>query len=233
MGLVTLTNIADGDDASGTVLDSNLDALAAAINGGIEDANFGASSPVVVATSVAGLGTTRDGKIGLIRAGSTPFWFQAVIYDATYGKWVSAAEVVIDAMQTIGAATTTSYTDLALSYISFPTSIRGIIPAFKALYDAGLRPQFRLDLSVSGDPGKVSIALEEWTDLDSAGSSICAANDSWSVTTTGSNYVSSGWLAPTVSAPSEQRVTVRLQAKKSSGTGLNVSGQVRLRWVSA
>src|SRR3990167_8865604 len=48
-----------------------------------------------VATTVAGLGTATDGKIGLIRAGSTPFDFVQVIYDATYAKWVSAPFFII------------------------------------------------------------------------------------------------------------------------------------------
>ncbi len=47
-------------------------------------------SGAAVATTVAGLGTGVDGSIGLVRVGSSPFDFVALLYDATYGKWVSA-----------------------------------------------------------------------------------------------------------------------------------------------
>jgi hypothetical protein len=42
-----------------------------------------------VASTVAGLGGGAAGQIGMLRLGLTPFDFVVLVYDSTYGKWVS------------------------------------------------------------------------------------------------------------------------------------------------
>lgn len=54
----------------------------------IPTSNIVGLTDATVAASVADLGDGIDGKTGLIRAGTTPFEFIPVTYDATYGKWV-------------------------------------------------------------------------------------------------------------------------------------------------
>lgn len=46
---------------------------------------------IVIATSIAGLGTAYDGKRGRLRLGSSPYQFIDLVYDSTYAKWVSDA----------------------------------------------------------------------------------------------------------------------------------------------
>jgi hypothetical protein len=62
-------------DSSGKLLSSQLPA--------------GGTTAAVVATTVAGLGTASSGKIGLIRAGSSPYEMIGLTYDSTKAKWVS------------------------------------------------------------------------------------------------------------------------------------------------
>lgn len=42
-----------------------------------------------VASTVSGLGAAVHGRMGVIRAGTSPYDYLKVTYDATYGKWVS------------------------------------------------------------------------------------------------------------------------------------------------
>jgi hypothetical protein len=51
-------------------------------------------SIILTSTTISGLGTATDGKIGMLRVGSTPYEFITVVYDATYAKWVSPEQAM-------------------------------------------------------------------------------------------------------------------------------------------
>lgn len=67
----------------------------------------------VVATTVAGLGTGPDGATGLLQLGSSPYDFLLMVYDAAYGKWVSAAEQIATGWEVPAGNPGTSWYDLA------------------------------------------------------------------------------------------------------------------------
>ena len=125
------------------------------------------SNNVAVATTVAGLGAGQDGKIGLIRAGSTPFEFVQVMYDSTYGKWVSP-QIFVGHSQyynvTWDTHTTTSYT---YPPASLGTDVQpiGWVPGWRDYDGAGLLPQGRVAGSIrtntsSGQTGYVCPAFQ-------------------------------------------------------------------------
>jgi hypothetical protein len=136
------------DDAAPGVSASNLNKMEVAI----EDAtdlieNF--ESGATVATTVAGLGTPNDGKLGHLKLGTTPFDFIALTYDATYGKWVSAAEKMIavsgsrylgdaDRFIAMGDAAGSSDATGNASYFAGTPYL-----PWRPLDTAGLKPQFR------------------------------------------------------------------------------------------
>jgi len=92
----------------------------------------------VVAVTVAGLGTGFAGKHGLIRVGSTPFSFVALVYDSTLAKWVSEPVLWLVPVEVAGGAVTDTLW-VTGSNEHVPTSMQ--IRDYKALYDAGLRLQ--------------------------------------------------------------------------------------------
>jgi hypothetical protein len=98
----------------------------------------GGGAAAVVATTVAGLGSPVNGMLGRIRAGSTPFDFLAVVYDSTYGKWVSEPQSA-KFFNPIGVTTSSS------TYANYPTADQEVnIFAMRVFTDAGLTLQMRV-----------------------------------------------------------------------------------------
>lgn len=184
--------------------------------------------PARVATTVAGLGTAADGAIGLIRVGSTPYEHLLLVYDATYAKWVSnTKEWVVDIAPT---TTSTTYTGLTAEDIHF-------LPEFKALYDAGLRPQWRLasqQANSGANTQRLSFVIEGHGDADSSVTSLLAAADGHSQAhtagTTAQQYVTA-WLEPSITSPSEAHARVYLTGKTAAGTATFYYPQLKMRWV--
>ncbi len=152
----------------------------------------GAGGVAVVATTVAGLGTGVDGVIGLIRAGSTPFDFKTVIYDATYGKWVSAQE-----MSATSSGTAQTRTG-ATTYGGFTDSFQVWTP-YKVFQTAGLVDQWRTTCLMNcsgGATGSVAITLQGWN-TGGAIASLTATEFSVATTTSATNVGGDGgWTAP-------------------------------------
>src|SRR3990167_6523753 len=96
-----------------------------------------------VATTVAGLGTATDGKIGLIRAGSTPFDFVQVIYDATYAKWVSPVVASLPSGWGNWSAGSPTTASMGLAGAVASSTQHHLKIVQKVFTDAGLTLQFR------------------------------------------------------------------------------------------
>lgn len=112
------------------------------------------------AATVAGLGTGVDGRVGRLRMGSSPYDFIDVVYDATYGKWVSKAEEFSCPASNNGVNSV--YAD-----VSFAPS-PPLLP-WKPLDTAGLKPQFRAVFGCTeagGDNGGFKIG---WFGQDAGG----------------------------------------------------------------
>lgn len=154
-----------GQDCDSGIINNNNTRLETVLNGGIDDVNLAVNSPAVVATTIAGLGAGRAGKLGLIRAGDQ---FLRVVYSASLGKWVSAP------MQ-LGRQTSDFSSSHDVFTILAQLRMRRMEFPFKDLYDAGLRPQvfisgFKSGGDVSGATdgvlGQLRVDLVEWADGD-------------------------------------------------------------------
>lgn len=124
-------------------------------------------SGATVATTVAGLGTATNGKIGHIRAGSTPFEFELLVYDSTYAKWVSSAHY--SGAGNRGAATLVSTAATAYASVDGTgESGWGICP-YKVFTDAGLTIQFNMSSiceTDGGSGGAITVATRTFDDGD-------------------------------------------------------------------
>lgn len=241
MGLVSLTAIANGQDADGTVVDSNFDAIAAELNGGLENANIDAAAgitagkllPCRTATSVAGIGgSPGDGAFAQLRLASG-LEFLALVYDSTSGHWISPAEkIASDGLSTFGTATGTSY-------------VRGrafVIPYFKEKYDAGLTPEFYLatltNVAAGGQTLTIAIAGYDHADGEaehSGGGVVIPVTTMLTTTSTSAVYEHSGWVQPTITAANLGKAHVNgwLQSKCDPYTSdVTWPAELWMRWVS-
>jgi hypothetical protein len=238
MALISLGRTTPGSTSDANAnLNNNWTLLETLANGGIDNANLAAAAavvgtkllPVRVATTVAGLGTAADGALGQLRVGSTPFEFLALVYDATYGKWVSAAESLI--AQPSATLTTTNTT-----YSTFTGDFRSFVPNAKALYDAGLRPQvytMGFLFNSGANTTYYRIRAYEGNDGSTFTTAIADGGELSHVGTTGTYKFLSGWVAMTVSALSWPHWVFTAEGKVSAGTGNYQLLGASLRWVSA
>jgi hypothetical protein len=156
---LALNNIADGSNIVAADHRNNYAAIQAAVNALIAALGGGSAGQVLqaltsssvawggsvkVATTVAGLGTGVDGEAGLIRGGSSPYDIVPVVYDATYGKWVSQPFALVAQM---GSWNTTDGVTVERRIVAGGAGNWDADYAHlsaKALTDAGLRLQVRL-----------------------------------------------------------------------------------------
>lgn len=190
---------------------------------------------VPVATTVSGLGgTPANGVVGMIRAGATPYEFTQLIYDSTYGKWVSQAQAILVcesvADMLVNVSTGGVYTDVVVtSFPRYPT-----VPNFKALYDAGLRPQVCVSAWMNASAANnmfLRAAFSTANDGDSSGSfSRDLTGGEISVTGATDTYKTSGW-ADMTGAPTRAHGLFMLQYKTSTNVSDARGATVGLRWV--
>lgn len=100
----------------------------------------GPTSGMTVATTIGGLGTAINGKMGRLRLGSTPYTFVMVVYDSTYAKWISEPSLSLVATHGTTSTTSATYVDVIDPFNT------GLLPGFVIPgwrdYDAGgLLPQ--------------------------------------------------------------------------------------------
>lgn len=125
-----------------------------------------------VASDVAGLGDgTFDGEPGYLRVGPPPYESVPLTWDAARGKWVTDktpfAEVIGGAEHTHNPVTSTTY-DLPgdpPGTVSAATTARFMIPNFKHLYDAGLRPEIHMTVGMTAPSGETISARLDVKDI--------------------------------------------------------------------
>lgn len=101
------------------------------------------SGSATTATTVAGLGTGTDGKVGRLRLGSSPYDFISLVYDATYGKWVSETRTIMRGDNGAYGAVS-DYIHMAPTGANNGVIMSGHMIPYKDAYDAGLRLQVRM-----------------------------------------------------------------------------------------
>lgn len=184
------------------------------------------------ADSVSGLGTPIHGKTVMIRAGTAPYHFAQVTYDDVLGKWVSTVMVATTIDTFFANSTAGVFTDLSES----SAFQRSQIPGFKALYDAGLRPQTHIvgrGVSSGGTTNSLRPSIHEFNSGDTALNKIAHGQQlDWPSVTTPQWRVGSGWSDVTfTSTPSEAEALLALQL--AMGVAANFHNMsVLMRWVA-
>lgn len=188
----------------------------------------GSGATAAEATTVAGLGTPSDGAIGRIRAGSSPYDFLTVIYDSTYGHWVS--EERIGKMTTAAGTSTTSgsfanYLAAAQTMAIFPQRV---------FINAGLTLQLRAfalcNVSGGGITGTFSPII---TGFDVGGAdSTTLAGGTLQVTQTSATRsgIDSGWTSVTPSTTTDL-MDFGFLFKTSGGTFSILHAGLLFRWI--
>ncbi len=178
--------------------------------------------PIVVATTVAGLGTGTDGLVGWLRLGSSPYEFVKLIYDATYGKWVS--ELLASFVIQLSASYTTTSTSFAST--SEAQARRAYIFNYKDMYAAGLRLQMNNECFISNsgaNTGTCAISGGEFNTTDTGLSAFSApVSAPWASvanTVAAGKYLVSGWVDADTGSLSHSHAVFFAQVKVTAGTG--------------
>ncbi len=180
------------------------------------------AQPVLVATSIGGLGTGADGMIGWLRLGSSPYEFVKVIYDGTYGKWVT------ELLASFVIQLSSSYTTTSTSFTSTSEAQarRAYILNYKDMYAAGLRLQMNNECFISNSGANTStcaISGAEFnttdTGLTNFASPVSAPWASVANTVAAGKYLVSGWVDADTGTPAKQNAVFFAQVKVSAGTG--------------
>src|SRR4029453_9544179 len=112
-----------------------------------------ASSGMVIASTVAGLGGGTDGKEGMLRLGSSPYQYVKLVYDATYGHWVSEVwEFISHSMKpNMSQADPGSWWRIDFTGGDARAQVAGsLMPGYSDALAAGLSLQGRLSGFISG-----------------------------------------------------------------------------------
>jgi hypothetical protein len=184
-----------------------------------------------VATTVAGLGTTFAGALGLLRLGASPFEFIALTYDATYGHWVSP---VFDLGLVCSNASSNSSSDVQIG--------RAALLPYGAFVTAGLtlqtRGYFTLTETGTGETATCSMKLGTQAQNGALGSTGAFTATYGSVAipapVTATPYLGdTGWASP-ASAPTSAAYAAIQATARTSGTAnaKNFDAQLAYRWIA-
>lgn len=169
--------------------------------------------------------TPIDGQLYNLRLGTSPYEFVRVIWDATYGKWVSD----------IVSETSIQSTLVVPNNASYVNTVTTVIENFKVMYDAGLRPQFTFSANAAAATLRLAPSMSEYIE-GGGGSTILTAGDANSIGPWSSTFVdifkTSGKIQPTVSAPTYPHATISLAAKNATGTNTLYFAHLEVRMVS-
>lgn len=214
------------------------DLLEALLNGpgavpagtGLADDSFAENFPVAVVQTISGASPVRLGKTILLRVAASPHEPIQFVYDTTLGKWVS------DPFPAIGQLESTSTSSAGYVDTNPERLERRIIPNFKALYDAGVRPQAFVSALLDNDGANdtfLRAAIREFNDNDGTLSAeILTGGEIVNNGTTG-RYQVADWATMTGTAPTKTHGLLLVQVRCTAGTGTIDTGSVWLRWVSA
>lgn len=219
-------NFIEGSNVTLTIADDN--------PGEKVDITIATTGGATEATTVAGLGAGSDGKIGRIRAGSTPFDFVEVVYDSTYAKWVSDEFQVMNLPSS--SAVTSSADNNNWSIIQNSTSEAFRQPAViphKPFTDAGLTLQVRLMGYIVSDVGTLTIKVHgvPHNDADTAAGTDTSVTLYNAVSFTTGKWIDSGW---TNLSPGTPKTMLVVNLGFAQSTNANTSGYLTLmgRWVA-
>jgi len=198
-----------------------------------------ASNNITVATTVAGLGAGAGGKVGRLRIGSSPYEFVDLVYDSTYSKWVSAPVRQLVTAASINTASAT--------YVGSASENPLWLPNYKALYDAGLRPQLRWFGTIRNNGGSLGtggLRIYDAADGDTADGTNVGTADCVTTTSVSNTLKDSGWIDPSgLSSPASKAdakvvAVIKAAANTTSagdgfGSGDGGAGIVAMfRWVA-
>ncbi len=236
-GSVTAAKINAALKPSGSAVDATeaLRALgtAAGTAAAGNDSRFNAALP---ATTVAGLGTAVDGKIGYLRLGSSPYTFTPVMYSSTYGKWVTinARDAGLG-----GNATDSAIVQFSSGGNSGSSGLASILD-YKVHVDAGLV----LQLQVLGHAFNINNGTKIGAICSHAnvGDTITVADDDyWSnpattdmhtFTATTSLIFDSGWMTATVPSTPKSFLNVQAAGKRNANELRLGTVVYKARWVA-
>lgn len=198
-------------------------ASSVAITGG------GAGIPGVfqVATTVGAL-STGNGNAARLRLGSSPYDFVVLIYDSTYGKWISEA-IPVKMTNAVGQSTTST------TYVVANTTWQDqhIMP-LKVFTDAGLTIQLRTmwlcSVSGGGITGSISPTITGYNVGGADSTTLAAGTMVVTQTNTTRSMVDSGWTDVSPS-PITDGMNGGWSVKTSSGTFSYLHAGTWLRWV--
>ncbi len=196
---------------------------------GVKWAAPGGGSGWTTGTSLPG--SPSDGQGFLLRLGSSPYAFQRLVYDNTYGKWIGESFPCCFPLSSSFTTTGTSY-----AAVSDATIVRSLVPQFALFYAAGLRPQIWLQAQMSNSSGAnttfAQMGIYDISDGDTGPPllDVCAAV---SVATTAPGvYKESGWSSPPALTVTKDHALLIVQAKVSAGTGTYGGINAWMRWVA-
>lgn len=184
----------------------------------------------IESTTISGLGTGSAGSQGLIKAGSTPFDFEPVIYSAGYSKWIGSDKVLASQSNTV-TTTATSLTQLTATELACP-----YIP-WRTLLTAGLKPQYRLVAElVTDNVSGTATAVLAFRSCDATGSPGSYTASATTLTLTGNTNTlkDTGWIdIPSLSTKDFLDVTVQIMSSSGAVNSTISHATILQRWVSS
>jgi hypothetical protein len=225
MGTLSLTNPSNGTTTDANVIANNNDAIEACVNGGLDNANISGSAGIGVtklaagtdgtnlvvvngvptwrspiATTISGLSTAEDGFRARLRVGSSPYEFVDLVYDGTYGKWVSPPTFWLT-----GSISNEVGTDTRWSSAGSGSGTGDIyVQNMKAIYDTGLRLQVMCSGKGAGTAvtWNYKVGCYQFNQGDTSDASL-GATSSLISGTAANERKASGWVDFSITAPSE------------------------------
>jgi len=182
-----------------------------------------------IGTSVADLpATPADGEIAQLRLGDTPYDFLGLVYDATYGKWVSQPQVVKTSTAVGHSVTSTSYANYATDSQTVAIVPQGSFDA------AGLGLQVR-NFCIANADGTHTFSLSgRVTGYNDGGSDSTTLAPPFAVASTTSAVrvgCDSGWT-DCLPSPITDYMNFGWQVKVTGGSGAILHAGMLLRWVA-
>ena len=201
---------------------------------GITSPRSNVTGAYTTADTISGLGAAVHGRPTMIRAGAAPYHFMQMTYDDVFAKWVST--MIFTA--TLGNFTAPGPTATVWTSPTEGTTLqRQHIPGFKALYDAGLRPQTYIlaqGASTAGLTHSLRASILGFASGDTNPTVIAHSNGQidWAGNTGTIWRVSSGWSDVTFdSIPSEAEALLSFQWDTDGAVTFNHVSTM-LRWVA-
>lgn len=236
--LITAVTAAEGDITSlSTGLDTAEDDITDAqsdITTLQSDVTALQNHDIVIATTVAGLGTAYDGKRGRLRLGSSPYQFIDLIYSSTYGNWVSE-EKTLGSIGASAAGNGGNWVASLTAGSNTPISNHAIRKMEAILAGLTLQTRFVGQLASSVATSSMLLQTESFDMAVGGAPSLNGASLATigSISSASAIGVDSGWLAASLNSTNEiGGVSLILKNSGGSTSTGGVSGTFYYRWVA-